>query len=709
MARRRPKPRPVARRPARSAPAWLPAILLVAAVLAAYFPAMQAEFIWDDDDYVENNSTLRTFDGLRRIWLDPTATPQYYPLVHTTFWIEYHLWGLSPTGYHVNNILLHAASAVLLACVLLRLRVPGAWWAAALFALHPVCVESVAWVTERKNVLSLVFYLAAMLAYFRLVPPDERDPPPAGRWPWYVLAIVFFAAALLSKSVTCSLPAALLLIRCWKWGRWRRIDVLTALPLFILGLAAGLSTAYLEKVHVRAEGAEWELSLVERCLVAGRAPWFYLAKLVLPVDLSFIYPRWQIDARAAWQYLFPLATLALLGGLFLARNRIGRGPLVATLFFGGTLLPALGFVDVYPFRFSYVADHFQYLACLGPIALAGVGIEALVKRLPVDRRRLAWGALVLPMTLGILTWSRSHAFHDRITLWTDTLAKNDQCWLAYSNRGKMRYFAALEQPAGSPPQRELLSLARTDYEHSLAIRRQDANTLSDYALLVKLGGTRADFDRAAALYAEALRVTPDFPAALNGQGVLLLEVPAEDASRETPAMQRDRLERAVAIFARALEINPDFPQAWTNLANAHDKLSLLATDSGRAAELERQAVHEYGRALAINGDNFLAEFNLGCICDRHRDFAAAWAHFRAALVIEPQNAMANANAGAMLHELGRQAEAVPYLIAAIEAAPQMPLVREKLAQALHSLGGLPGALDKLDPATRQRLLVILRP
>lgn len=284
---------------------WL-AAAIVALVVIGYIPALRCGFIWDDDLYVTGNATLRDGAGLNRIWLEVGATPQYYPLVFTTFWLERRVWGIAPASYHLTNVLLHAATAVLLFAALRRLRVPGAWLAAVLFAIHPVQVESVAWITERKNVLSGLFYLAAFLAYMRFCGVEQQSDSGRRPWKFYALSLLFFVAALLSKTVTCTLPAAIVLILWWKqkWFRWRNIWPL--IPMALLGFAAGLFTAIMERQHVGAQGPDWDFSLLERALIAGRAVWFYVLSILAPVNLMFIYPRWQIDAGEWWQYLFPL-------------------------------------------------------------------------------------------------------------------------------------------------------------------------------------------------------------------------------------------------------------------------------------------------------------------------------------------------------------------------------------------------------------------
>ena len=323
--------------------------------------------------YVTQNPALHDVDGLRRIWFDTTATLQYYPVVHSVFWVQYHLWGLQPLGYHLINVLLHIVGALLLWRIMTCLNFPGAWLVAAIFALHPVEAESVAWVTELKNVLSAVFYFSAGLCYLHFA-GLAGDCAAARRRYYYAAALVLFVGALLSKTVTCSLPAALALVVWWKKDRWLK-ELYPLAPFFLVGIALGLASAWFERHQVHAQGGDWSFTFADRILIAGRAMWFYPGKIFWPSPLTFIYPRWVIAASVWWQWLFPAGALVVVGGLWAARRRIGRGALVAVLFFGGTVLPALGFANVYPMRFSFVADHFQYLASLGMISL-GVAIAA---------------------------------------------------------------------------------------------------------------------------------------------------------------------------------------------------------------------------------------------------------------------------------------------------------------------------------------------
>ncbi|MCI0676754.1 MAG: hypothetical protein L0Y42_13380 [Phycisphaerales bacterium] len=367
------------------------AALIVLATVVAYLPAIRGGFIWDDDLYVSANRFLRDLEGLKQIWI-PTHTPQYYPVVFTSFWIEHHLWQLNPMGYHIVNVVLHALNALLVWRLCTVLKLPGGllagWLIAAVFALHPVHVESVAWITERKNVLSAFFYLTAALAYLRFeslkdvrAAPTGEDARPtqtkgqprrtsaADSWGWYGLSLLLFVLALLSKSVTCSLPAALILMMLWQRKRLTIPRLAPLAPMLIIGLLLALHTAHIEREHVGAEGDDFVFSWIDRILIASNALLFYPRQLLWPQQLMFVYPRWQIDPNSVILWMAGAGAIAIgATSLFLYRRGV-RGPALALAFYAGTIFPALGFVNMYPMRFSFVADHFQYLASLGIIAL----------------------------------------------------------------------------------------------------------------------------------------------------------------------------------------------------------------------------------------------------------------------------------------------------------------------------------------------------
>jgi protein O-mannosyl-transferase len=439
---------------------WPAGFSLVALIFLAYLPLIHAGFIWDDDSYLLNDVALGSWRGLFFIWFHPlkAGIPQYYPLTFTTLWIEFHLFGLKPLELHVFNVLLHATSAIVLWRLLRRLEVSGSWLIAALFAVHPVHMESVAWISERKNVLSGLLYLLSLSAYLRYSPVRGR---------WYALSLFLFILALLSKSVTSSLPVAVLLILYWKRGSITRRDIVLLAPYFLLGAAMGIVTSWMERNVVGARGPEWNFSLAQRILIAGHALWFYAAKLYWPNPLIFTYPRWNLDTTNSTLFLYPGAAAAMVVLLWFYRKQIGRGPFVAVLFFAISLFPALGFVNVFPMRYSFVADHFQYLASIGLFTLAVGGGAYLLRRFVPNQPQigaiLAAGILVLLVST---SFARAFAFRDLQSLWRDTLAKNPGCWMAHNNLG-VAYFNAKDYDRSLAEFRTAAALNPYDVESDL--------------------------------------------------------------------------------------------------------------------------------------------------------------------------------------------------------------------------------------------------
>jgi tetratricopeptide (TPR) repeat protein len=419
----------------------LAAAALVAIAFLAHGSGVWNGWIWDDDDYVTANMLLRSPGGLARIWLDPAATPQYYPLVHTMFWCEHAVWGLWPAGYHTVNVALHAISAVVLWHVLEKLCVPWSWLGAALFAVHPVAVESVAWVTERKNTLSLCLGLLAARQWLEYrfgpgpVAADECAAVECREPSRLFSAFGLFVLALLAKTVVVTLVGGLAVIVWWKRGRLGRRDVLALAPLAVAGIPLAGVTAWLEKAHVGAGDLDLGLSAADRVVLAGRAIWFYAAKILWPHPLAFFYPRWTIDASAAWQWIFPATATALLVATVLGSCRLGRGPAAVALLFCGLLFPALGFFDVYPFKFSFVADHFQYHALVAATAALAATAGMLAGRFPPLRLLvMGWAGCVIAGCCG-LTAAHTGVFRDVFTLYGDVLAHDPQNYCATHNLG----------------------------------------------------------------------------------------------------------------------------------------------------------------------------------------------------------------------------------------------------------------------------------
>jgi tetratricopeptide (TPR) repeat protein len=499
------------------------AAFIILLTFAAYLPAIRGGFIWDDDQHVTENPLLRSGRGLWMIWTTLGATPQYYPLTHSSFWIEYGVWGANPLGYHIVNVTLHVTSALLVWRILALLNLRGAWLAAAVFAVHPIQVESVAWITERKNVLCGVFFFLAMLAFLK-----ERR----------LAAIALFACALLSKTVAGTLPGALVVILWWRDGRVRRKDLLWLAPMFAMALVMGSLTARMERTQVGAVGSEWDFTIAYRILIAGRALWFYAGKLLVPYNLTFIYPRWEIDPTVWWQWAPPAAAAGVVVALFLLRHRIGRGPLACTLYFGGTLVPALGFVNVYPMRYSFVADHFQYLSGLGLIVLA---VELLCRRIP-----LPWLA-PLPVGLAALTWMQCHMYRDARSLWETTLERNPSAWIAHDHLGAII--------GTSDPERALGHYARA---RELNPRDVDSY-IGSGMLLVRLDRKEHGLRD----LRDAIALRPDHPRPYYALGVALEQM------NDIPGAVRE-FERAILADDRFIPARQHLVELYTRLGRGDD-------------------------------------------------------------------------------------------------------------------------------------------
>jgi tetratricopeptide (TPR) repeat protein len=620
-------------------------VVLIAAVFLAYQPTWRAGFIWDDDGHV-TKPALRSLQGLGRIWYDLGATQQYYPLLHTVFWMEYRIFGDHPTGYHLVNLFLHALNSVLFGLLLRRLRLPGAYLAAGLFALHPVMVESVAWITELKNTLSGMCYLCAALAYLRFDAQRQKR--------WYGLALGWFVLALLIKTVTATLPGALLVVFWWQRGRlaWKR-DVLPLVPFFVLGAASGGLTAWVEWQLIGAKGAEYAFTPIERGLIAGRAVWFYLGKLLWPAELIFSYPRWIVSQTVGGQYLYPVTAATALVGLWIIRRR-WRGPLAAALFFLGTLFPVLGFFNVYPFRFSLVADHFQYLASLGVFAAVAAGLVQVAQRgsrWPETKPWFTGLGLTLLAGLGVLTWQQSRIYRDAETLYRATLDQNPQSWLAHNNLG-----LELEKTGW-------VSEAMIHYEQAIKIMPGDPELRTNLGnALFKTGR----IDDAIAQYSAAIRTRPTLAEAHNGLGSSLIR-----AGKTTEGIES---------YRKAVQLKPDYEEAHFNLGNALYR-----------AGQPKEAIVQYAAALRIRPGIAETNNNLGCALIQTGRASEAIKYCEEAVRLDSGFAEAHSNLAMALSQVGRRREAIAQYEETLRLKPDHVSARENLARLQAALPQVPTA------------------
>jgi tetratricopeptide (TPR) repeat protein len=703
---------------------WLKGLLLVVAVVFAYQPAWHAGFIWDDDLYVTQNRLLTAPDGLKRIWFSLDSPSQYFPLTYTTFWLERMLWGLNPAGYHWVNILLHAVNTLLLWRLLKRLGVPGAWLAAGIFALHPVQVESVAWITERKNVLCLFFFLLALLAWIEFV--EDR---PKQWWRFYFLSLFFFALALCSKTTACTLPAALLLILWLKEKPVSRFRLAQIIPFLAMGAGMGLVTVWWERYHQGTQGALFSFGPVERVLIASHAVWFYLGKLVWPVNLMFSYPRWTISPANPLAYGWLVAGAGLGAAIHFARRFTGRGVEVAALFYVATLSPLLGFIMLYTFYFSFVADHYQYVASVGPIALAAAGISrafgSFEKKKPFLRPALG-GTLLL--ALGILTWRQCGMYADLETLWQTTIARNPNSFLAHVNLGsilaqqgqmdgaiahfkkalKVRpdYVEACNNLGNALLQKRRVDEALEQFQKALEIQPDNAMVHTSFgnALLQK-----GRVDEAIVHYQKTLEMMPGSAEACCGLGNALLQKGRVDEAMEqfqkairlqpdlamahydlgNLLLQKRQVNEAITCYQKALEIKPGYAEAHYNLGNA--LLQERSVD---------EAIQQYQSALEIKPDYAEAHINLGAALLQKGRLDDAAEQFQQAINLQPDSARAHFNLGRVFLSKGRPDEAMAHLQKALEIRPDYAKAHAGLGIALFQKGRVDEAIARFQKALK---------
>ncbi|HEY1717154.1 MAG TPA: tetratricopeptide repeat protein, partial [Verrucomicrobiae bacterium] len=675
---------------------------LIVVAFAAYWPALHGGFIWDDASWTTGIlNLLRNVSGLGQMWSDPTALQQYYPLSGTTFWLDYHFWKLWTLPYHIENVVLHLIAVLLFWKLLQKLEMPGAWLAAGIFALHPVMVESVAWITERKNVLSMVFFLGALLAYGRFNSFWKNENDSRRKWGAYALAFFLLLAALLSKTTTFSFPAVVLLVGWWKNGRiqWRR-DVLPSLPFFAIAIGFSGVTAWLEKNHVGATGSDFAMTFPQRCLIAGRAFWFYLGKLFWPENLCFIYPRWNPNAGSFWQWLVPIAALAALAALWLARKKIGRGPATAVFFFAGTLFPVLGFMNAYGARYSFVWDHWVYLSSLGIFAFAAGLTAHLARHFKKPAMLFAFAAVVLPL-LAILTWKQSAMYSNLETLWRTTIAKDPNAFLAYNNLGYMLM------------EKGQLEEAITDFDKSLEINpnfNEPHNNLGD--ALIRIGQT----NEAVIHFKKAVELDPTSAASyynlgvawlemqLNGDAIIQFQKALEFDPRFDKAynnlgvalMRTGHPGEAMTNFQKAIEVNPEFADPHNNLAN-------LLVEQNRLDE----AIGHYQKAIQINPDYVEAHRGLASVLVRQDKTDEAIEHYQEVVRINPDDTDAHYNLGVLLALRARLDEAAEHFRKVIELKPDYADAHGNLANVLVGQGKLDEAVEqyqetiKLSPDSAQ--------
>ncbi len=587
---------------------WLWGLLLIAFVFIAYAPVFHAGFIWDDESHLTRNPCIVGPLGLKEIWTSTQAV--YYPLVLTTFWVLHEFVGLNPLPYHILNVVMHAGSAVLLWRVLRQLGVRGAWLGAVLWALHPVMAQSVAWVTELKNTQSCLFYLLSIYCFLN----------------WEKQSQII-----------------------WRRRRIQWRDAVALAPFVAISALASAWTIWEQKFHARAVGPDWAQNWPERLIIAGRAIWFYLAKLFWPHPLIFIYPRWQLQPSQFTAYLPLLLGLMGLIALWFLPGKAGRAVFFAGAYYVISLFPVLGFFSIYFFRYSFVSDHFQYLASMGPVALVAAAGSEGFNRLAVSEllgRGVAFVRLglctVVLLLLGILTWQQTAVYHDLITLYTTTLALNPGCWMAHYNLG-----IALRD-RGETDQ------AITHYRQAIALRPGYAEA---HYNLGRLLAEKGEFNDAVDHYQAALAMNPDDAEAHNNLGATFV--------------QQGRIDDAIAHYQKALAIQPDYADASCNLADA-----LLSK-----ADIDGAIIH-YLTCVAALPNQPDAQYNLASALLRKGRIDEAIVHYEKVLELLPENANARINLGSAFLAKDRLVDAITEYKEALRLAPDNVAAQSNLAWLL---------------------------
>lgn len=602
-------------------PVFIPWILVLL-TLGVYFFVFNAGFIWDDDDYILNNKAVKTLKGLFEIWSTVLPGKPWYPMVHSSFWLEFHLWGMNACGYHAVNILLHALNAVLLWRILLFLEFKGAFVSALLFAVHPVHLESVAWITERKNVLSGLFYLLSAGCFFRFFLKSLS-------WQVYSVSLLFFILALLSKTVTCTLPVILFLVIWYKTNRVSKKLIFPLIPFLGVGIFLGLLTAFLEVNVVGASGEDFSWNFLQRSYIATRAVLFYISKLLFPVNLSFIYEKWILPEDPFVLLILPVSLFLF---FIICCKRGGKGIFVSFFFFCITLFPALGFFNVYPMKFSFVADHFQYLASIGLFTLAG----ELYCRLAENKRWMKYGGILILIGMMGQTLHESLKYKNVKILWEDTLKKNPRAYIAHNNLGNIYFYLGN------------YDLALFHYKIALTSGSFNGDVLNNLGLIFK---QKKDFSAAIVFLKKAYIQSVNKDQISFNLGNIYMEL--------------GQLSKAFLYFKESVRWNSFFYPAHYNLGVLY-----------LGQEDFEKAVFHFSEALKIKPEDPFAQCNLAVAYGATLRKDKARTHYELALKYDPKLIPALLNYGQLLLEEGERKKAGEYFKKVLELAPDNSLAKK---------------------------------
>ena len=718
---------------------WLAPITILLLAILAYLPAMHAGFIWDDTLLIGDNAALKSANGLHTIWITQLMGDNW-PVTATSFWLEWRLWGMNASGYHVINIILHGLNAVLLWQVLRRLNIKGAWAAGLLFAVHPVCTASVAWISERKNTLSLFFMLVSFLFYLRA---DSRLK-------WLFISLVAFALALLSKSSVVGFPVILLLCAWWQNQKIARQDIIRTLPFFALSLGMAWLTIFAQHRAMNQRAIDLGDPLLTRLLGGTWAIWFYLGKILWPQNLTMIYPRWVINSNAFITWLPVIFLIVLILACWKCRKTWGRAGLCVITYFLIALAPVLGLINMAYFNISRVSDHLQYLAVPGILAfLAATGAYLLAK---FGERIQAAVTIVVTLILASLTWHRSTTFIMPETLWADNIQKNPGAWRVHNSLGA-EFFRNGKTEQAMHEYREALRIAPeagdAHYNLGNALYRlgQREQAVAEFTTAAQLGSETFNannnagialtelnrWDEAVAHYQAAIQEKESFTEAHRNLAVAYLHLQKYDAAQKEfeTVLQYDPANTsahdglaavletkgntadALALFQKSVQQNPENSGGYHNIgiilvkqgnlteavAQFQKSLAINPNDSSTHADLADafvrlgqipEAKAQFEEALKLNPANATTHNSYGTLLDRAGDLTGAMNQFEESIKLNPTNATAHKNLGLMFGRKQKFPEAIQQFQEALQLKPD--------ADTESELGNVLGRSDRTDEA-----------
>jgi protein O-mannosyl-transferase len=633
--------------------AWLPQALLIAGItLWIYGPALRGDFIWDDAWYISTNPLLHDSTGLWKFWFQAGSWFEFYPIEETVMWLQWQLWGNDTLGYHLTNVVLHIVSALLIWRLLGKLGVRMAWLGGLLFAVHPANVESVAWMVELKNTLSLPPFLLAMCAWIDYEERKERRD--------YLLALGLFLVAMLCKITMAPFPMVILLYAWWKRGRIGWSDVKASAPFLVISVLLIEATLGVGRLYGQGiqQGPSEYLPFggwLTRITLTGLSIAFYFANCLVPVQLEMIHPAWVVDPPSPLQFLPWLALLAIIAWLWAKRKSWGRHAFLGLSFFLINLVPYLAFGVTYFPRDSWVMNHFLYIPMIGLIGVAVAAIGSVQQRVPkAGRLACTAGITMAVVLLAYGAHAYAAAFTNEETLWSYNLERNPDSSLAEHSLGSY-YLGKNRFPEAIAHFREAIRL-KPDFD------------LAYYNLGYVLEKTGHP-EEAQELYRKALTFNPGSVNAYLNLGEML--------------RRNGKGAEAESLFRQGLKAVPGNPALTIDLAG-------LLIPSGRAAE----ALDLYEKAVELHPVVAQLQYSLGIALLQTGNLPEAGEHLAAAVQLDSGMASAHENLGVVLAQMGHLPEAIAQFQAAVAIDEGYVIARNNLAMALVQTGQIPEAIDQ---------------